>query len=374
MVGTILLAGAILLGWSAATGFAQPRSRAPADAPVCSPVVEGLHFICGVVDPEDLARIPGTRWIIASGYDPGGGLIAGSGLKLVDADAKSFTTFYAGAAGPDNRYPQCGPPPPADLVTHGLYLRAAANGKYTLYAVVHRPRESVEIFSIDVQAGVPRSTWAGCLLLPQGLKGNAVAAFADGTVLVTVLNLRGAAAPSGPVGAVLRWKPGDRGFSVLPGTELPQDNGIELSKDENAFYVIGFGDATVYVFSRDDPSKPLRTIKAPGFVPDNLRWSGDLLVAAGPMYDEPACGGTRVEASKILGAAAHKPGGGCNRGYIAAALDPVAMTWKILAYGEPNPQIGIIATGLIVGNTLFIGAADTPGLAYRIRPGPPQSP
>jgi hypothetical protein len=87
------------------------------------------------------------------------------------------------------------------------------------------------------------------------------------------------------------------------------------------------------------------------------------------MYDEPACGGTRAQAAQIRGSEARRPGGGCNRGYIAAALDPVTLQWKILAYGEPNPQIGIIATGVVMGDTLWIGAALSPGLAYRPLPG-----
>ena len=94
-----------------------------------------------------------------------------------------------------------------------------------------------------------------------------------------------------------------------------------------------------------------------------------MLIGTGPMYDEPACGGTRAEAAQKRGAEARKPGGGCNRGYIAAALDPATMQWKILAYGEPNPQIGIISTGVVIGDTLWIGAALTPGLAYRTLPG-----
>jgi hypothetical protein len=58
---------------------------------------------------------------------------------------------------------------------------------------------------------------------------------------------------------------------------------------------------------------------------------------------------------------------------MAAALDPVKMTWKVLAYAEPNPQIGIISAGVIVDGTLWIGAALSPGLAYRALPQPATS-
>lgn len=353
---------------------AQPGLTA-ADKPSCAPRVGELNFVCGVVDPEDLARIPGSRWIIASGYDPGGGLLAGSGLNLVDSDAKTFTSFYTGVSAqqrPDRkRYPLCGDAPdPQKLVTHGLYLHPGlGTGNYTLYAVTHSPRETIEIFTVNTGGATPALSWNGCVPMPAPLKGNGVVAFADGTILATVLGVPGKTTAAGlSAGAVLQWKPGDAAFQFLPGTDLAGDNGIEISKDEREFYVIGFGDATVSAFSRADSSNPLRSVKAPGFVPDNLRWSGDLLIGTGPMYDEPACGGTRAQSAQ-MGTFVRRPGGGCNRGYIAAALDPATMQWKILAYGEPNPQIGIISTGMVIGDTLWIGAALTPGLAYRALPG-----
>ena len=76
--------------------------------------------------------------------------------------------------------------------------------------------------------------------------------------------------------------------------QLAGNNGIEISLDEKEFYVVSFGTHTVVAFSRQDPRKPLRQSVAPGFMPDNLRWSGNRLIATGPMYDEPACGGTRL--------------------------------------------------------------------------------
>lgn len=368
----ILVLGIIFC--AAGTAGAQIGLSA-SDKPSCAASVGGLNFICGVVNPEDLAPIPSSRWLIASGYDPGGRLLAGSGLKLVDTDTKTFAPWYT-AASPQRqdqaRYPFCTQAPDAQrLVTHGLYLHAGAlPGSYMLYAVTHSPREEIEIFTVDANVAVPTLTWNGCVPMPADLKANSVAAFADGTILATVLSVpRRRTATGLAAGIVLQWKPGEAAFQPVPGTDLPSDNGLELSKNESEFYVVGFGDATVSVFSRKEPSKPIRSVKAPGFVPDNLRWSGDVLVATGPIYDEPACGGTRAEAAQARGAEARKPGGGCNRGYIAAALDPATMRWKILAYGEPNPQIGIIATGVIVGDTLWIGAALSPGLAYRTLPG-----
>jgi hypothetical protein len=47
-----------------------------------------LSFICGVERPEDLARIAGTRWLIASGFS------AGAGLKLIDIDVHTMQFWF----------------------------------------------------------------------------------------------------------------------------------------------------------------------------------------------------------------------------------------------------------------------------------------
>ena len=83
------------------------------------------------------------------------------------------------------------------------------------------------------------------------------------------------------------------------------------------------------------------------------------------MYDEPACGGTRLAVvdNPVLTS--------CHRGFMVAQLDPQKMAWTILAYAEPNPAISVVATGVIVGDTLWIGSAAADAIAYRPLPRPP---
>src|ERR1043166_9094252 len=89
--------------WTAVLGFcalsimtigaaAQPAGNAaPANpTPPCGPPVGELSFVCGAPHPEDLAHIPGTRFLIASGFTNG------AGLKLVDTDAKTLRLWYSG--------------------------------------------------------------------------------------------------------------------------------------------------------------------------------------------------------------------------------------------------------------------------------------
>ena len=374
----VLLAAAAVIPASPLSAQTQP----PPATTSCAPT-NGLNFVCGAQNPEDLVPIPGTRWLIASGMK------AGAGLKLVDTDAKTARLFYTGGPAqqrPDKKlFPNCPAPPDASTFNaHGIYLRRAQiPGLYRLYVVSHGLLESIQVFAVDVRSVEPSLTWTGCVPMPEGNKAytsadsqasssrvaaNAVAAFSDGTIIATVPQRPGSTnvqrLRGEPTGDVVEWKPGTDSFRVVPGTQLAGNNGIEIALDEREFYVVSFGTHTVVVFSRQDPLKPLRQSQAPGFMPDNLRWSGDRLIAAGPMYDEPACGGTRLAVvdNPVLTS--------CHRGYVVAQLDPGTMAWTILAYAEPNPKIAVVSTGVVMGETLWIGAASSDGIGYQPLPRP----
>ena len=78
IIGVALACMAI--GGSFSVSTAQTGACAPSG---------GLSFICGVQNPEDLVLVPNTRWLIASGMAPG------SGLHLVDTQAKTVRNLYA---------------------------------------------------------------------------------------------------------------------------------------------------------------------------------------------------------------------------------------------------------------------------------------
>ena len=377
-IAAIVLLAAAVTPASPLSAQTQP----PQATTSCAPT-NGLNFVCGAQNPEDLVPIPGTRWLIASGMK------AGAGLKLVDTDAKTARLFYTGGPAqqrPDKKlFPNCPAPPDASTFNaHGIYLRRAqAPGLYRLYVVSHGLLESIQVFAVDVRSVEPSLTWTGCVPMPEGNKAyasadsqasssrvaaNSVAAFSDGTIIATVPQRPGSTnvqrLRGEPTGDVVEWKPGTDSFRVVPGTQLAGNNGIEIALDEREFYVVSFGTHTVVVFSRQDPLKPLRQSQAPGFMPDNLRWSGDRLIAAGPMYDEPACGGTRLAVvdNPVLTS--------CHRGYVVAQLDPGTMAWTTLAYAEPNPKIAVVSTGVVMGETLWIGAASSDGIGYQPLPRP----
>jgi hypothetical protein len=319
----------------------------------------GLSFVCGVQNPEDLVLIPNTRWMLASGMAPG------SGLHLVDTQAKTVRTlFAAGAANARadrKRFASCPSAlDPKQAVLHGLSLRSAPNGRYTVYATNHGGRESIEVFEIDATAGTPTATWIGCVPMPNRMAANSVAAFSDGSLVATVLILPGKtfadAFAQRNTGAVFAWKPGDATFRMLPGTELSANNGIETSPDDREFYVVSTTTKRVIAYSRDKPGVPLRTAQLKEFAPDNVRWASDnRLITAGMLDDEPACGGAPKTEEGIR----------CPRGYVVVTIDPKTMSVTEIARGPATKSFTGTAIAMRAGGDLWLGSFFADRLAYR---------
>jgi hypothetical protein len=356
----------LLLGVAAALGasssiLAAEISTRNAD---CAP--SATHsFICGAAQPEDLVRIPGTRWLVASGFSDG------ASIKLVDTRSRMLRAWYTGEVAEvradSERFRYCpGPPDARRFNTQGLTLRSSSVTLHELFVANHGGRESVEIFQIDSTNDEPRLTWIGCVLMPAATPANSVATFSDGTILASVLTGPGKSITDfvrGEItGGVYEWRPGERGFRLLAGTQLPGNNGIETSRDDREFYVVAFAWRTVLVYSRDDPSKPRRRAVAPGFMPDNIHWDGERLILAGMQHDEPACGGTR----KIVNGAADPMR--CHRGYIVAELDPVSMEFSLLAYDKPDPHFNGVSAARIVNGELWLGSWQADRIASRPLP------
>jgi hypothetical protein len=319
----------------------------------------GLNFICGVPNPEDLVLVPNTKWLVASGMAPG------SGLHVVDTQAKKVSNLYAvGAAQtrPDtSRYAKCpGPLDPKLAVLHGLSLRSAQAGRYTVYATNHGGRQSIEVFELDARGATPSAVWVGCVLMPNNLEANSVAAFSDGSLLATVLIMPGKtfedAFAQKITGAVFMWTPATATFRQLPGTELSADNGVETSPDDREFYVVSTTTKRILAFARNDTSKPLRVAQLTEFAPDNVRWTSDnRLITAGMIDNEPACGGAPRTPEGIR----------CSRGYIAVTIDPKTMKATEIARGPATPAYTGTAIAMQVGDELWLGSFNADRLAYR---------
>ena len=244
-------------------GAAGPRAAA------CEAVGD-IRFVCDLISPEDLAVVPDSDWVIASGNQEGGA------IHLVSVSNKTTRPLY-----PTSRerfdtatYPTCpGPIDPAEkekFRAHGLYLRPGQNAVHTLYVVHHGSRESVEVFEFDGNATPPALTWVGCAVTPETLTLNAVVALPEG----------GFAATGPSSGAVWEWHT-DPGWSLVPGSRDTAPNGLEISKDGRWFYIAGWRIEKVTRLSRGR-TPVRRDVVWLGFRPDNLRLAPDgFIYAAG---------------------------------------------------------------------------------------------
>lgn len=343
-----------------AATFALASLSASADAQSPAPCTPsgGLTFICGVANPEDLVLVPNTRWMLASGMAPG------SGLHLVDTRAKTVKNLYAVGAASTRadraKYANCpGPLDPKQALLHGLSLRPAAGGRYTVYATNHGGRESVEVFELDASGASPTATWIGCVLAPDKMSFNSVAAFSDGmlvaTVLITPDKTFADAFAQRITGVVMQWTPGTPTFKALAGTELSANNGIETSPDDREFYVASTTTKRI-IAARNDTSKPLRIAQLKEFGPDNVRWTSDnRLITAGMLDNEPACGGAPKDEAGIR----------CPRGYVVVTIDPKTMAVTEIARGPATPSFTGTAIAMQSGNELWLGSFNADRLAYR---------
>lgn len=349
--------------------FLQVASFAIAADEECA-ASHGYGFVCGPKNAEDLVRIDGKPWIIASG------VVDGASIFLVDTEQKSWTALYPGEAPMARQdmktYGACpGTPDPNHFIAHGLNIRTGSDGQSTLYVVGHGGREAIEVFDVNAGGRIPELTWIGCVMMPEGLEANSVASFSDGSLVTTVLVHPGKTYKDAyalePTGAVYEWSPGDPGFTLIRGTELSANNGIEVSRDEQEIFVVSPTLRKAVAFSRSNPARQLRTSRVLSFGPDNIHMgSNGRLITAGSVSNDPACG----EPLTVEDFGNRDPGEvfaeyiSCPRGVIVAEIDPETLQDSELVRGPANPDFSNATMALQVGNEVWIGTFSGDRIGY----------
>lgn len=327
------------------------------------PASGGLDYICGMTNPEDLVGIPDSRWIISSGMAPN------SGLHLIDTTEKTAERWVSPkVAKPSSPYQDCESQPEADEIqAHGISLRDMENGHAKLYVVNHggktlvtdlangKGRETIEIFDIDKTQAKPTLTWQGCVAMPKGLVANAVVSDSKGAIYATVM-LHPNTTPeqlwtNTPTGAIYRWSPDSQGFELLVGTELTGNNGIEISKDDKALYVVHMQGLSK--FTATSPAVRLAQGYNRDGLGDNLHWVGDELIVSASRLEN--CPTTGADYS-------------CMKGYHVSSVNPETLQITPLVKGENTDKFSGVSVGLPIGDTLWLGSFTGDRVAYRSMP------
>jgi hypothetical protein len=312
-------------------GQAPPAGCAPAG---------NVQFVCGQDAPEDLVRVPGSDWVIASVFSNNGG------IRLIDTRAKTTTMAYPTAAAKERldakTYDSCpGVPDAAQKAafrTHGLAIRAGRNSVHTLYAVHHGKRESIEVFEVDARARPPAFTWIGCAVAPDPIGLNEVVALPEGGFIATDFLARGIdTAGRGRMmegqnnGALWEWHTG-KGWTMVPGSEASGANGLEISKDGKWLYVAAWGSQNFFRLSRGQ-SPVKRDVVPLGFRVDNIRWAPDgSLLAAGQGGVAPA------QTTNVV------------------KIDPNTLKVQSIIQQANTPEFGSGTVALQVGNEIWVGS------------------
>lgn len=317
----------------------------------CDPIGKAT-FICGLESPEDLVAVPGSDWIVVSGYEGTGA------LNLANARNGTIvqvlpTTALRVKPDPKN-YPGCaGPPNVADntkFSAHGLNVRAGTNRVHTLYVVHHGFRESIEVFELDARPAVPTVTWTGCVVAPARAGLNGVAPLpGDGFVATNPYPFgdTGAArklAQSGQnSGDILEWH-ATSGWTVIPGSQAPAPNGVEVSEKGDWLYVNMWPVKKMMRLSRGQTPIKRDVIDVP-FHPDNIRWHTDGTLIAGGHYAPNI-----PRAVECLRVQCH------DAASRAARIDPQTMRLKEIVNFPSNAFFFGATSAMQVGKEIWIGS------------------
>ena len=360
---------AAAIGWIVGGCASRPQPL-PACTSETSP-----RAICGLMNPEDLARSPDSEWLIISQMAPEdrdadpaaaptrpGRLLA---YRIRDARRVTLYPVPEGRSadwemhpeGADSSVPlwgdsSCpGPPDPAHWKPHGIDIGRHASGAPLLAVVNHGGREAIEFFEWTETVS-PALRWRGCVPMVPGAMANDVALFSDGGFVVT--QFMPAVTGVGPrllwsgmkiaagwqTGQVLRWHPGGR-LEPVPGSGGSAPNGVAIAQDERSIYFAEWGGEAVTRVPLDPAQGPPRARVALGYRPDNLTWSegGQLLAAGqiGALSTIIGCGGI--------------PATGCGLDYGVSRIDPEALGAERILSGR-----GAASVALDVGGELFVGA------------------
>ncbi len=292
-----------------------------------------VQFLCGPVSPEDLVQVPDTDWIVAAGMEDDGYLYLANSASL-----GSLSVYPAADAShrfDSQRYGQCPGPVTTGFRPHGLHLVPGDADSHLLLVVRHGARESIEVFSVDASAATPGVSWIGCVVAPDGVVFNSVAATPEGGIVATHFQL--------PMGVVYEWQPGGD-WEQVPGTETAGPNGIEISPDGSWLYIGGWGTRSLIRVSRGQQELSVDSVQVSHHI-DNVRWSDDgSLLAAGHVGPEPTSIITCLSSQQCDGVSTR-----------VTRVDVDDLTAEQIIDYPSNPEFLLGTVAIEVGDEIWVG-------------------
>jgi hypothetical protein len=321
------------------------ESKAATD---CGPV-NGVEFLCGIVNIEQMVGIDGTRWAV--GGSAAGGAATQAPLYFVNLDSKQAIALdptTVKLAEDKQAYPGC--PGPADFKTLqplGIEYERV-KGRNTLIVISHGGRLTIQVFEMTFKDPLPSLTWIGCVLPPdKHFWPDAVAALPDGGMLVTSLfdptdpNVVAALTSGRPYGMLGEWHAQTGWKEAFPGT-FAGPNGVILSKDHNTAFVANWSGKRV---TRIDRTTGATSGVDLGMLVDNLAWSPDhSKIFAGGQTDSIEKGFECTNSQAI----------NCSVNFAVYELDPRTLEKKLVVGPGVLGVMGGGTGALQDGDTLWI--------------------
>jgi len=312
--------------------------------------VGGLHPVCGLQSPEDIAIVPGGDYLLLSELGNMGEFPGRIALFTV-ADESSRTLFPVADATTPVRLQgdlNCTEPPGEEMSPHGTHLVQLEDGSWRYLVVNHGGREAVELFSLALAGeGEPALQWQGCVFPADNTLINDVVGLANGDVIYTrmfrpddflgsqraLLGFRS--------GDVWRWSQ-DSGPRRLPGTEGALTNGIEISPGERYIFINQYMDKEIHKY---DLQTEQRVAKAGVAHADNSSWGpdGQLWIASHQMEIPVYLACTRDHSLT------------CGMGFEIVALDPETMATRVI-FRHQGPPMGAATVAIANRDKVYLGS------------------
>jgi hypothetical protein len=226
------------------------------------------------VGVEDLASLPGSRWLL------GGGLNLGDPAQFYAVDGQALRAFAIGwttIGQPSSACP--GPPDPERISINGLALRADGAASGTLYAANHGDRNAVEMFHLDWSdpSHPPKLVWQGCIVLPGTGDPNAIALLRGGGLAVSLFPAATDVAAwremdaARPAGEIWLWQPGE-GLARLDAGAVSGPNGLFAAPEGDVLTISNWAGAEIVTLNLVNGQ---RHALALGMLPDNIHADAD---------------------------------------------------------------------------------------------------